>query len=289
MTGGDAETRGDAEAQGGQAETLRGGVETRGEDRQVLAGGVANLGAVVRIGSTVHRPVGPQTAAVHAFLRHLETQGFAGAPRVLGFDAEGREVLTFVPGEVAIPPELPAWATSDDLLVSVAELQHAIHRMAAGFVLPPRAAWNPGSLPNTRPEVVCHADICVENVVVRDSRAVAFIDFDRAAPMDRRMDIAIALRHWIPMRDPADLEPSRQGVDQRGRFAAVCDVHGLAADDRAYVLDLLGAYLDLALVSMERRAAAGHPGFGKIWNAGYAASNRRARRWLETNRGSLLA
>jgi Phosphotransferase enzyme family len=283
MTSDDGEARGvDAKARGGQA-------EARGGDVETLRGGVANQGAVVRIGSTVHRPVGVQTAAVHAFLRHLETQGFDGAPRVLGFDADGREVLTFVPGEVAIPPELPAWVTSDDLLVSVAELQHAIHRAAAGFVPPPRAAWNPGSLPDTRPEVVCHADICVENVVVRDARAVAFIDFDWAAPMDRRMDIAIALRHWIPMRDPADLEPSRQGVDQRGRFAAFCDVHGLAADDRAYVLDLLGAYLDLALVSMERRAAAGHPGFGKIWNAGYAASNRRARRWLETSRGGLLA
>ncbi len=268
-------TGGDAEAGGGDIETLR--------------GGVANQGAVVRIGSTVHRPAGPQTAAVHAFLRHLETQGFGGAPRVLGFDADGREVLTFVPGAVAIPPELPAWAASDDLLVSVAQLQHALHRAAAGFVPPPRAAWNPGSLPHTRPELVCHADICVENVVVRDSRAVAFIDFDRAAPMDRRMDIAIALRHWIPMRDPVDLEPSRQGVDQPGRFGAFCDVHGLAHDDRARVLDLLGSYLDLALVSMERRAAIGHPGFVAIWNAGYAAANRRARRWLAASRRSLLA
>jgi len=279
----------DADARGGEIETLRGGVETRGEDSEVLAGGVANLGAVVRIGSTVHRPVGPQTAAVHAFLRHLETQGFAGSPRVLGFDADGREVLTFIPGEVAIPPDFPAWSTSDDLLVSVAELQLELHKAAAGFVPPPRATWSPGSLPDTRPELVCHADICVENVVVRESRAVAFVDFDLAAPKDRRMDIAIALRHWIPMRDPADLEPSRRDLDQRRRFATFCGVHGLASDDRAYVLDLLAAYLDRALVSMERRAAAGHPGFGAIWNAGYAASNRRARRWLETSRGSLLA
>lgn len=266
-----------------------GDAEARGEHGQILAGGVANLGAVVRIGSTVHRPAGPQTAAVHAFLRHLETQGFGGAPRVLGFDADGREVLTFIPGEVAIPPDLPAWSASDDLLVSVAELQQGLHRAAAGFVPAPGAAWSPGSLPDTCPELVCHADICVENVVVHDSRAVAFIDFDWAAPMDRRMDIAIALRHWIPMRDPSDLEPARQGVDQRRRFAAFCDVHRLARGDRAHVLDLLGSYLDLALVSMERRAAAGHPGFGAIWHAGYPASNRRARRWLESSRGSLLS
>jgi Phosphotransferase enzyme family len=263
--------------------------EARGGEPETLRGGVANPGAVVRIGSTVHRPVGPQTAAVHAFLRHLEARGFAGAPRVLGFDADGREVLTFIPGEVAIPPELPAWSAAEGLLVSVAELQHALHEAATGFVPPPRARWSPGSLPDTRPELVCHADICVENVVVRDGRAAAFIDFDWAAPMDRRMDIAIALRHWVPMRDPADLEPSRQGVDQGARFAAFCEVHRLAVADRAYVLDLLGAYLDRALVSMERRARAGHPGFAAIWNAGYAASNRRARRWLESSRTALLA
>ena len=276
-------TRGDAGVPGG------GDAQAQDRDVETLAGGVANPGAVVRIGSTVHRPVGTHTAAVHAFLRHLETQGFAGAPRVLGFDAEGREVLTFVPGDVAIPPDLPAWAAADDLLVSVAELQRALHRAAAGFVPPPGATWNPGSLPDTRPELVCHADICLENVVVRDGRAAAFIDFDWAAPMDRRMDIAIALRHWVPMRDPADLEPSRQDVQQVARFAAFCEVHGLAADDRAHVLDLLGAYLDRALVSIERRAASGHPGFAAMWNAGYAASNRRARRWLESSRGSLLA
>jgi len=35
---------------------------------------------------------------VHAVLRHLERAGFDGAPRVLGFDDRGREVLTFLDG-----------------------------------------------------------------------------------------------------------------------------------------------------------------------------------------------
>ena len=35
---------------------------------------------------------------MHALLAHLELVGFEGAPRVLGFDNEGREVLSFVAG-----------------------------------------------------------------------------------------------------------------------------------------------------------------------------------------------
>ena len=40
-------------------------------------------------------------SAVRALLRHLEDDGFAAAPRVLGsgLDRDGREVLTFIDGE----------------------------------------------------------------------------------------------------------------------------------------------------------------------------------------------
>jgi hypothetical protein len=66
-----------------------------GEER--LPGG--NLGGAVRVGSTVRRPARPWTSSVAALLRHLAERGFDGAPRFLGKDANGREVLTFVEGE----------------------------------------------------------------------------------------------------------------------------------------------------------------------------------------------
>jgi hypothetical protein len=59
-----------------------------------------NVSAVARVGDTVGRSTGPWTPAVHALLRHLEHAGFDGALRVLGIDERGREVLTYVPGEV---------------------------------------------------------------------------------------------------------------------------------------------------------------------------------------------
>jgi hypothetical protein len=67
-----------------------------------LAGGNVS-GGVVRVGDTVRRPAGPWTPAVHALLDHLHAVGFRGAPRPLGLDDRGREVLTYVPGPVAHP------------------------------------------------------------------------------------------------------------------------------------------------------------------------------------------
>jgi hypothetical protein len=54
---------------------------------------------IVRVGDTVHRPVQPWTPATHELLRHLEAVGFRYAPRVLGFDEHGREILSYIPGD----------------------------------------------------------------------------------------------------------------------------------------------------------------------------------------------
>jgi len=61
--------------------------------------------AVYRAGDIVIRDAGPWTPTVHALLRHLEEVGFHGAPRVVGsgFDAQGRETLSFVAGEFIQP------------------------------------------------------------------------------------------------------------------------------------------------------------------------------------------
>lgn len=58
--------------------------------------------SVVRVGDTVRRPVGPWTASVEAVLEHLWVVGFSGAPRPLGRDDQGRQVLEFIRGEVGV-------------------------------------------------------------------------------------------------------------------------------------------------------------------------------------------
>jgi Ser/Thr protein kinase RdoA (MazF antagonist) len=253
-----------------------------------LPGGMGSGGAVVRVGNTVRRPLRPESPAVHAFLHHLEEVGFDGAPRHLGTDDQGRAILSYIDGEVGIPP-YPAWTASEALLTSVAALQGRLHEAARSFVAPASARWQTANLPEPGPDaIVCHNDLCVENVVTRDGRAVAFIDFDFAAPADPIVDIGIAARHWAPVRDPDDIRDGRMGVDQVRRFRMFCAAHGLDAATRARVVDECLAFLDRALVSMKMRADEGQPLYVVAWNEGYAEQNRRSRRWLEAHASALL-
>lgn len=73
-----------------------------------LTGGVANPDAVVRVGDTVRRPARPNAEAVHELLRRLRETGFDGVPEPLGFDEQGREILTFIEGDVPFSP-FPQW------------------------------------------------------------------------------------------------------------------------------------------------------------------------------------
>lgn len=54
---------------------------------------------IVRIGDEVHRPTHWWTPAVHDLLNYLASVDFPYSPRVLGVDADGREVLSYIEGE----------------------------------------------------------------------------------------------------------------------------------------------------------------------------------------------
>src|ERR1700742_5067540 len=104
-----------------------------------LAGGNMNSGGV-RVGDTVRRPAGPWTPAVHALLAHLHAAGFGGAPRPLGIDEQGREVLTFISGPVVWPGRF-SLLDRDGALGRVACLIRDFHDAVAGFTPPPDAHW----------------------------------------------------------------------------------------------------------------------------------------------------
>ena len=91
-----------------------------------------NAGAVFRVGDTVRRPRKRSAPAVRALLLHLEAVGFDGAPRYLGTDEQSREVLSYVEGDVPLPP-YPAWSMTDEVLVDVARLLRRFHEATASF------------------------------------------------------------------------------------------------------------------------------------------------------------
>jgi hypothetical protein len=69
----------------------------RGQVEVPLTGGRVARG-VVRVAETVRRPLPADPDYVHGLLLHLERCGFEGAPRFLGIDSRGREILSYIEG-----------------------------------------------------------------------------------------------------------------------------------------------------------------------------------------------
>ena len=111
---------------------------------------------IVRIGDTVRRPLRPFSLTVQAYLAHLRDVGFAGAPLPFGVDEQGREVLSFVPGDVP-PYPLPAEMAGDDVLVALARMIRALHEASAGWVPPPDAVW--GGTPANTGQIAEHPEL----------------------------------------------------------------------------------------------------------------------------------
>jgi hypothetical protein len=116
-----------------------------------LVGGDVNL--VVRVGDTVRRP--PEPPGVVALLQWYETTGFDGAPRYLGIDEQGREMLTFVEGDPAFAP-VPS---NDDVVSEIGQLLRRAHDAQAGFAPPQDAAWDAHVAGGATGEVICHLDL----------------------------------------------------------------------------------------------------------------------------------
>jgi aminoglycoside phosphotransferase (APT) family kinase protein len=251
-----------------------------------LAGGIANLGRVVRVGDTVRRPGSAFTDAIFALFEHLHASGFDGAPHPLGRDDRGREVLSFIEGDVPIPP-FPAWSMTEKALASVARLQRRFHEAAAPFDVS-RFAWSDELADIQDGSVIGHNDICPENVVFRDGEAVAFLDWDFAAPGRRLWDVAAVMSMWGPVHDPLDPVPGMEGLEPFGRARVIADAYGLDASERAEIPEVFVDRLSISLV--ERRAAKGEQAFVEMLERqGGAGRAERRRRWLADNIDALRA
>jgi hypothetical protein len=162
-----------------------------------LEGGYAD--GAVRVGDTVRRLAGPWTPAVHALLAHLADKGFTGAPRPLGLDEQGREVLTFLEGEtIGRRKPRPAWVHAEDTLDQVARWMRACHQAAADFVPPPGAAWRGGGTwsPGL---IIVHNDATPHNAAWQQGMLTGFFDWDFAGPATPEWDLALAAFTWVPL------------------------------------------------------------------------------------------
>ncbi len=242
---------------------------------------------VVRVGDTVRRPVRPFTQTVQMYLAHLHANGFRAAPRPMGDDEQGREVLSFIEGDVPTEP-LPDYATTDGVIIDLAVLIRKLHQASASFVAPPDAVWGaipgdppPGVVPLfAEPELISHQDYCPGNVVFADGRPVALIDFDLARPTTRVADLVNALYWWAPLLHPLDRPSSLINIDVAQRVRVFVDAYGLPPELHAHVVPTALQRTRNSTLMMQAAAQA-DPVFRGWWETGLKDRLPRAEQWLE--------
>lgn len=255
-----------------------------------LAGGVANAGRVTRDGIHVFRPSNPHSASIHRFLAALHDAGFQGASVPEGIGADGREQLVFIKGDVPLPP-YPSWAQSDAALASVATLMREFHRVS-GTLTPDDSSWSDEMADPEGGSIVCHNDVCLENIVFRNGLAVGLLDFDFAAPGRPVYDLAQFARMCVPIDD--DLSAARLGwvePDRPARPRLVADTYGIGSRERQELLGIVARSMERGGEFVRRRVAAADTNFIEMWNemGGMERYDRRRLWWQEQQEGFIDA
>jgi hypothetical protein len=227
-----------------------------------------NAGGAVRVGDTVRRAAGPWTPAVHGLLAYLAAQGFADSPRPLGIDEQGREVLTFLPGEtVGSARPWPVWVHAENTLTQVARWLRGFHHAIEGFVPPADAVWRMGGqwAPGL---IIGHNDAAPYNAVWRDGALAGFFDWDMAGPVTAAWDTAFAAFSWVPLH-------ARHIVAQEGftdfearprRLQLFLAEYGWAGSHTAF-LDVVAARIQAHITGLHTLAAR-DPLFARIVSQG---------------------
>lgn len=258
-------------------------------DEELLEGGIANAGAVVRAGGHVLRPSSPYSASIHAWLRAVRREGFGGVPMPVGIDDDGRERLEFIDGEVPTSP-YPEWSQSDAALASIAELLRGLHDASRDFD-PRGLPWNDLLADPAGGTIVGHNDVEPSNVVFRDGRAVAFIDFEFAAPGRPIYDLAQLCRLCVPIE--SDFDQERIGwspADRPKRLRLVADAYGLDREARMELLNAMDDAIDRIEAAARRSAdGADQKSLEKLAATGGIEKYDRRRIWWMRHHGEFAA
>jgi hypothetical protein len=230
---------------------------------QRLPGG-RGFGAV-RVGDEVRRPPQPWSPTVHTVLRHLADSGFDGAPRALGFDEQGRERLTYLPGEsLGETSPWPVWVRSDDALRQVGAWLRRLHDATATYRPPPDAVWFTGR--PWRPElVICHLDASPWNAVWAGGVLTGFVDWDTASPARREEDLAFSTLTWVPLltADIARNVGFRDPGDRPRRLHLMLDAYGFSGD-RAIIREAILGRVERNVAVIRQLAGGGEPVFRRM-------------------------
>jgi len=196
------------------------------ENIKILYGGSMN--EVIKAGNTVHRRAQGHPM-LHRYLLFLEESGMLGVPRFLGFDEQGREILSFIPGKtmgVDYPPDHPC-LHSDETLQGMAKILRQLHDISVEFVpIALENGWINPYFPDEIPETICHNDTNIWNFAFVDERPVGLFDFDQAYPGARVWDLASTVFSAVGLV-PYDYIPAEHAVERKRLISLLFEAYGM--------------------------------------------------------------
>jgi hypothetical protein len=252
-------------------------------EAELLLGGL-ETGRVVKIGETVRRAAGPWTPTIQALLGHLQSKGFP-APRPLGLDDQGREVVSFLPGRASNWP-WPAALLDVSGARQIGALLKRYHEAVADFAPPSPALWRHGVQAVGAGELVLHGDFGPHNLIWSQTSVIGVIDFELARPGDPMEDAGFAVIRAAQLRPDEMTRPVGFEVppDRRSRLAAFAAGYG--ATTAALVTAALGAQRGEIERSV-RFGAAGVEPWATFRRRGIEDLARQELIWLEASAGDL--
>jgi thiamine kinase-like enzyme len=202
--------------------------ESSSQETPLLGGQLTH--GIVRVGNTVRRPQKHNAAFVHELLLFLEAQGWSFAPRFLGIDDQGREILSYIEGHT-----LPGSGhyLSDELLMQTARMIRSYHDVTAGSALAQDH------------EIVAHHELGPHNTIFQENQLVGLIDWDDAAPGSRLRDLANAIWCYVDVS-----HRSWPVQEQARRIHLMCTTYGW--DDPIAIVNDIKADLLQALRNHEQ-------------------------------------
>jgi hypothetical protein len=250
---------------------------------EVLLGGL-ETGRVVKLGETVRRAAGPWTPTLQALLGHLQFKGFP-APRPLGVDEQGREVVSFLPGRAS------NWPWPEALLeVPGARQMGAFlkryHQAVAGFAPPSPNLWRHGPQAVGAGELVLHGDFGPHNLIWSQTSVIGVIDFELARPGDPMQDVGFAVIRAAQLRPDEMTRPAGFAAppDRRARLEAFAEGYG--ASPPALVAAALAAQ-KAEVARIVRLGGRGLEPWATFLRRGLDARARLELDWLQANASAL--
>jgi hypothetical protein len=209
-----------------------------------------------------------------------------------GFDAHGRETLTYIEGEFADPGP---WTLEG--AAAVGELLRDLHAATSSYRPPATAIWQPwfGRRLGGAARIISHCDVAPWNIVARDGLPVALIDWEHAGPVDPLVELAQGC--WLNAKLHDDYVAEIDGLpslEERARqLRAIVDGYGLSADQRRGFVDQMIDFVIHDTAEQADEAGVGPDttdlrsdelGFNPLWALAWRA---RAAAWLSRNRSVL--